>query len=270
MAGADSLVRALDYVEAGLGGDIDAGGMAAAACVSPFHFSRLFSRAFLVGPWEWIVRRRLAEAARALMAKSTDVTEAAYSFGFSGPDVFARGMRRAYGVLPSDLLRGVAPRRPLLFPPSADVVSLCADAKRAPSVGVSVLAARRLRGEVLLSAFPLSDAHDAWLVDAVKAVAAQAGTGDALIVMGRGSFGQVSLGVVSEGGMGSGNLEVQLPGGRWLACSIPDRSDLPTARAWFRSVALSVLPVFAEREPEVIGLEPSPALGCRIIAKVVD
>ena len=270
MAGAESLIRALDYVEAGLGEDIDAGGMADAACVSPFHFSRLFARAFLVGPWEWIVRRRLAEAARALMAKSTGVTDAAYSFGFSGPDVFARGMRRAYGVLPSDLLRGAALQRPLLGPPSRDVISLCADAKRVPSVAVSVCDARRLRGEVLLSGFPLPDEQDAWLGDALKAVAARAGNRDALIVMRRGSFGQLSLSIVGEGSTGSGNLEVLLPGGKWLACSIPDRSDVPVVRAWFRSIALSVLPVVVERDSEIVEIAPSPPSGCRIIAKVVD
>jgi len=270
MAGAESLSRALDYVEAGLVDNIDASGMADAACVSPFHFSRVFARAFLVGPWEWIVRRRLAEAARALTAGSAGVTEVAFAFGFSGPDVFARGMRRAYGVLPSDLLRGAAPRRPLLGPPSPGVVLLCADSRRAPSVAVSVCEARLLCGEVLLSGFPLPDEQDAWLSDALKAAAARAGSRAVLIVTRRGSFGQLSLSVVSEGSTGSGCLEVRLPGGRWLGCTIPNRSDLLVAREWFQCIALSVLPVVAERDSEMVEFGPSLGSGCRIIAKVAD
>jgi len=270
MADPGRLSRALDFVESRLLDDIGAGDMAGAAFLSPFHFARVFSAAFLAGPWEWIVRRRLAEAAKALAAGGVDATGAAYEFGFSGPDVFARAMKRAYGVLPSDLRRGLHPKRPLLERPSAGVVSFCADPARVPKVSVVEPGERRLRGETVLAGTPPDEDRLARMTAAARTAAERTGGEDIVLVSARGSFGQGIVVACSERGLGNGSTELLLPGGKWLACSFAVQADFQPSWEWFHAVALSVAPVSVDDDLRVAEIRTGPERACRILARIID
>lgn len=101
----DSIQRALDFAEARLGHDIGLAEMAAAACYSPFYFSRLFSLATGHAPYDYLMRRRVARAAEAVVDGDDPLIDIALRFGFASPDTFARAFRRCFGMAPSEARR---------------------------------------------------------------------------------------------------------------------------------------------------------------------
>lgn len=89
--------RVLEYVEAGL----DAGRaasldeLAAAACLSSFHFARMFAASFGCSPHAWVMRRRL-ERARTLLARSRlPLEELAQRCGYAHLSHLNTALRRA-------------------------------------------------------------------------------------------------------------------------------------------------------------------------------
>jgi AraC-like DNA-binding protein len=108
---ADSVMRAVLFVEERLGEPIGVRDMAAAACFSPFYFSRLFARATGHAPYDYLMRRRAAAAAEEVATGSRSLIDIALDFGFEVPDTFARAFRRCFGLLPSEARRdGAYPR----------------------------------------------------------------------------------------------------------------------------------------------------------------
>lgn len=74
--------------------------LARQVAMSPFHFARLFRELAGVPPHRYLLRVRLAEAARRLHAGMA-VTETCYEVGFGNLSHFVRSFHRAYGVAPS-------------------------------------------------------------------------------------------------------------------------------------------------------------------------
>jgi len=72
---------------------------ARAACLSPFHFHRSFTRAFGETPHEAMTRYRLERAA-ALLAAGERVTDVCLAVGFESLGSFSSLFRRHYGVSP--------------------------------------------------------------------------------------------------------------------------------------------------------------------------
>jgi AraC-like DNA-binding protein len=101
----DSIQRALDLAEARLGQDIGLAEMSAAACYSPFYFSRIFSHATGHAPYDYLMRRRVARAAEAVVDGDDALIDIALRFGFASPDTFARAFRRCFGMAPSEARR---------------------------------------------------------------------------------------------------------------------------------------------------------------------
>jgi AraC-like DNA-binding protein len=109
---ADSAMRAVDFVEERLGEDVGAQDMAAAACYSPFYFSRLFAQATGHAPYDYLMRRRVAAAAEEVVSGSRSLIDIALDRGFGVPDTFARAFRRCFGLSPSEARReGAYPRQ---------------------------------------------------------------------------------------------------------------------------------------------------------------
>jgi AraC family transcriptional regulator len=76
------------------------------AGLSPFHFLRVFSRTLGVTPHQYLVRMRLAAAARVLATDATrEVTSVALDVGFADLSNFVRRFHRASGATPTDFRR---------------------------------------------------------------------------------------------------------------------------------------------------------------------
>jgi len=93
------LQRALDYIENYLESRIVLEDLSAEAGYSPSHFVWIFRTATGQTPIEYVRRRRMTEAARAILA-GDDIVDAAYRFGFSAQDTFTRSFRHTIGLPP--------------------------------------------------------------------------------------------------------------------------------------------------------------------------
>jgi AraC family transcriptional regulator len=95
------LERVLTYIHSHLDEPLTMERLADIACLSPFHFHRIFS-AFLGETVNVHVRRiRLEQAALRITGSGENVTEAALSVGYETPAAFARAFRGLFGISPS-------------------------------------------------------------------------------------------------------------------------------------------------------------------------
>jgi AraC family transcriptional regulator len=93
----------LDYVDGNLSERLTLAGMAAAANLSPFHFSRLFKASTGFTPYQHVIRRRTEEARDLLIGTEIPIREVALRAGFADQSHLSRHLRRRFGVTPGDL-----------------------------------------------------------------------------------------------------------------------------------------------------------------------
>jgi AraC family transcriptional regulator len=93
--------RGRDYLESFLSDPIRLEDMARAACLSPYHFHRLFRQIFGEGPHHYLVRRRLERAKEMLRGSDVPVTQVCLDTGFESLGSFSTLFRQRYGMPPS-------------------------------------------------------------------------------------------------------------------------------------------------------------------------
>jgi AraC-like DNA-binding protein len=99
------LLRGRDYMLSSLDRPVLLSDVAREACLSPFHFHRVFTRAFNETPHRYLTRQRM-EKARALLArKDRSVTEVCLETGFESAGTFSSLFRRYFGVSPREFRR---------------------------------------------------------------------------------------------------------------------------------------------------------------------
>jgi AraC-like DNA-binding protein len=98
----DRLKRVLDYIEDHLESNISLNDLAAKAGYSSGHLIWIFSEITGFTPMEYVRRRRMTEAARAILS-GDDIVDTVYRFGFSAQDVFSRSFRNTIGTSPGRL-----------------------------------------------------------------------------------------------------------------------------------------------------------------------
>ncbi|OQA17070.1 MAG: Right origin-binding protein [Chloroflexi bacterium ADurb.Bin360] len=96
-----AIVRALDFIENHLQTAITLGDVADAVAYSLYHFCRSFKNVTHYTPYDYLMRRRIAEAARALLHTSAKVTDVAFDYQFNNLETFSRAFRRVLGQSPS-------------------------------------------------------------------------------------------------------------------------------------------------------------------------
>ncbi|QUT05092.1 helix-turn-helix transcriptional regulator [Sphingobium phenoxybenzoativorans] len=94
------LKRVLDFVEARLADDIGLEDLAAEACLSPFHFSRLFREATGLSPSRYVTDRRVQAAREKLGLAESSLVEIALDTGFGSQANFIRVFRKMTGLTP--------------------------------------------------------------------------------------------------------------------------------------------------------------------------
>ena len=75
------------------------------ACLSPFHFLRLFKIAFGRTPHQYLTDLRLAVARKRLLETEQSVGEIGLSLGFENVNSFGRLFRRHQGITPQNFRR---------------------------------------------------------------------------------------------------------------------------------------------------------------------
>lgn len=101
----DGLIRmkeALDLIERKLEVRLDMEEVAKAACMSPFHFQRMFLMLTGMTVADYTRKRKLTLAAQELAMSSSRVLEVALKYGYDSPESFAKAFRKIHGVPPSE------------------------------------------------------------------------------------------------------------------------------------------------------------------------
>lgn len=94
------LKRAIEFIDAELGRCIGLQEIAAAAGLSPFHFSRVFKLTTGETPYQFVGSRRLERACRLLREDTLPLAELALCCGFASQSHFTAAFTTAIGVSP--------------------------------------------------------------------------------------------------------------------------------------------------------------------------
>jgi AraC-like DNA-binding protein len=95
------LIRARDLLAAGHATPIRLDQAAREACLSPFHFQRLFARTFGESPHQFVTRLRMERARRLLEADDMPVTEICLEIGYASLGTFSARFAERVGQPPS-------------------------------------------------------------------------------------------------------------------------------------------------------------------------
>jgi AraC family transcriptional regulator len=94
-------LRVIDYMTAHLEDSIDLDDLAAVACLSPFHFARLFRKKTGVPPYRYLSSMRLERAKKLLTHTNVQLSEIALVCQFSNQTNFTRAFRQFAGLTPN-------------------------------------------------------------------------------------------------------------------------------------------------------------------------
>lgn len=96
------LQRVLRYIEERLSETISLDDLASEACLSPYHFARLFHQAMGQPPHRYVVERRVAAAQEQLRRGRPSMAELALDTGFGTQANFSRVFRKLTGLTPRE------------------------------------------------------------------------------------------------------------------------------------------------------------------------
>ncbi|WP_163835553.1 AraC family transcriptional regulator [Spartinivicinus ruber] len=96
------LTPLIRYLESHFNEPLNLTKVAKIACLSPYHFHRIFKAVMGETLSEYIRRLRLQAAADDLFKKQSTVTEVALNYGFSSSQSFAKAFRQHFGLTPTE------------------------------------------------------------------------------------------------------------------------------------------------------------------------
>ena len=95
------LCRSRDYLAASFDHPVRLSDAASHACLSPFHYHRMFVRAFGETPHDFLTRRRIDRAKQMLARDECPVTEICLAVGYESLGSFSSLFRSQVGSSPS-------------------------------------------------------------------------------------------------------------------------------------------------------------------------
>jgi AraC-like DNA-binding protein len=96
------LLRGKDFLDSFHAKELPLNEVARAACVSPYHFHRLFREVFGETPNQYLQRKRLERARELLGSTDRGVTEVSMDVGFESSTSFSTLFRKAFGYSPRE------------------------------------------------------------------------------------------------------------------------------------------------------------------------
>jgi AraC-like DNA-binding protein len=99
------LCRARDFLGASYRNRLTIEDGARQACLSPYHFNRLFAQAFGETPHEFVTRLRIETAKRLLLAENQSVTDICFDVGYESLGSFSTRFSSLTGLSPSAFRR---------------------------------------------------------------------------------------------------------------------------------------------------------------------
>ncbi len=108
---AQRINRVIDYLRGNLGRPVKLKELARVACLSEFHFHRIFGAVSGEILNDFTNRLRLEKAARLLRYSGQSVTDIALDCGFSSSATFSRAFRSGYDTSPSKFRKAARSKR---------------------------------------------------------------------------------------------------------------------------------------------------------------
>jgi AraC family transcriptional regulator len=93
--------EALAFAERHLKQEIAVADMANAAGYSLYHFCRVFNGLVHHTPYDYLMRRRLSQAAQLLLETDWNIVDVAFEYQFNSHETYSRAFKRMFGVPPS-------------------------------------------------------------------------------------------------------------------------------------------------------------------------
>lgn len=106
------LRRARDYADRNYAAPLRLEDMAAAACLSKYHFLRLFRVTYGLTPMQYVSQRRIERAQDLLRATNLTVTEVCFAVGFSSLGSFSSRFKEMVGETAGEFQRRYADGAP--------------------------------------------------------------------------------------------------------------------------------------------------------------
>jgi len=99
----DAILQSIDFIEENLQNELTVLEVSRRACYSVYHFIRLFEGVTGHTPKDYILRRRIAEAARELADPRKKIIDVCFDYQFGSPEVFSRAFKRLTGIPPGEM-----------------------------------------------------------------------------------------------------------------------------------------------------------------------
>lgn len=103
-----TIEKAKEYINENFYRDISLFEISSFACVSPFHFSRIFKKFTSFSPHQYLQHIRLKHSEILLKNSLMPIAEVSFQAGFNSAEYFATSFRQKYSMSPSDF-RKVTP-----------------------------------------------------------------------------------------------------------------------------------------------------------------
>jgi len=103
----NSILKGIDLIESQLKTEINLDSIAKETGYSYYHYSRVFRGITGHSPYDYILRRKLSEAAKDLVSSDKNIIDIAYDYGFKNPETFSRGFKRLFGIQPVQYRKSV-------------------------------------------------------------------------------------------------------------------------------------------------------------------
>lgn len=105
MRNLDIIYKAIEFIERKLKEPLKIKDVADEVGFSIYHFIRVFNQITKYSPKDYILRRRLSEAAKALLRNDRSILDISLEYGFNNHETFTRAFKKMFGLLPSDVKR---------------------------------------------------------------------------------------------------------------------------------------------------------------------
>lgn len=99
------LLRGKDFIDTGFIFPLSIETIAQEACMSEYHFFRLFKLVFGLSPNQYLIQKRLEHGWNILLQDRYSVSTAAIESGFSDIHAFSKAFKKHFGVSPSHLTK---------------------------------------------------------------------------------------------------------------------------------------------------------------------
>ncbi|WP_226669558.1 AraC family transcriptional regulator [Metabacillus litoralis] len=103
MEGLQRMNDSLHYIEGNLDSTLQIEEIAKIACMSKFHFQRMFQMVTGFTVAEYIRKRKLTLAAQELIHANVRVIDVALKYGYESPESFSKAFRKAHGISPIEV-----------------------------------------------------------------------------------------------------------------------------------------------------------------------